>query len=176
MYYFDGIIVVEGKQDVSFLSSFIQSEYVITNGYDLPSSELGYLEAASSKKTIIVLTDSDSAGELIRSKINLPSSINIRVDLNTCNKRGKHGVAESSQEEIVNVLQEYLTKSPSNKEILSTSFLSSLGLSKKINRTFLAKKVPVGECNLKKLAVRLTTLEIPENEIKKIMEGKEDDN
>ena len=35
-YYFDGVIVVEGKSDVSYLSSFIDSRYFITNGYAVP--------------------------------------------------------------------------------------------------------------------------------------------
>ena len=34
-YYFNGVIVVEGKSDVSYLSSFIDSLYFTTNGYDI---------------------------------------------------------------------------------------------------------------------------------------------
>ena len=43
MKYFDGVIVVEGTGDVSFLSSFINAEYVILNGYDMPSDTIDYL-------------------------------------------------------------------------------------------------------------------------------------
>lgn len=63
MFYFNGIIVVEGKTDVAFLSSFIMSEYVITNGYELPKSEIAYLEAASKIKQVLVITDPDEPGK-----------------------------------------------------------------------------------------------------------------
>ena len=39
----DGIIVVEGKTDVSVLSSFLDAEYVITNGSAIDNDVLNYL-------------------------------------------------------------------------------------------------------------------------------------
>ena len=46
MFYFNGIIVVEGKTDVAFLSSVIMSEYVISNGYEVPKAGIAYLGGA----------------------------------------------------------------------------------------------------------------------------------
>ena len=42
-YFINKIIVVEGKEDVSYLSSFIDSEYIVTNGYELPKEEIEYI-------------------------------------------------------------------------------------------------------------------------------------
>ena len=50
MYYFDGIIVVEGKSDVSYLSSFIDALYITTNGYEIPDEEIDFLKHYSKQK------------------------------------------------------------------------------------------------------------------------------
>ena len=38
----NAIIVVEGKSDVQFLESFIDAEFVITNGSDVPRETINY--------------------------------------------------------------------------------------------------------------------------------------
>ena len=60
----NGIVVVEGKTDVSFLSSFIETEFITTNGSEISKDTIEYLK--NSKKDIYVLTDPDSPGERIR--------------------------------------------------------------------------------------------------------------
>ena len=42
--FFDGIIVVEGKNDASYLSSFVDTVFVITNGYEIPQKEIEFLK------------------------------------------------------------------------------------------------------------------------------------
>ena len=46
----DGIIVVEGSNDASFLSSLIDAEYVVLNGLEIKN--LNYLKKASEHKQI----------------------------------------------------------------------------------------------------------------------------
>ena len=107
-YCFDGLIVVEGKDDVAFLSSFINSLYVTTRGNVIPTEELDFLNHLNDKK-IIVLTDSDQAGDKIRERLNklLSNSINIRLDSISRKQKGKHGVAETTKEEVLNKLKPY---------------------------------------------------------------------
>ncbi|HPS18540.1 MAG TPA: DUF4093 domain-containing protein [Bacilli bacterium] len=158
MYYFDGVIVVEGKTDVAFLSSFIKAEYVMTNGYQLTEAELEYLNAVAVKKTVLIITDPDHAGEVIRSKIKIPKAYDIFLDINCCNKNGKHGVAECDKEEIARKLKGFFTECVQNQNEITTSFLISLGLDNKNKRAIFAKKVHVGIVNMKKLSTRLNTL------------------
>ena len=66
----DGIIVVEGKSDVSFLSSFINAEFVTTNGSEISKETIDYLKESIKNKDIYVLTDPDSPGERIRKILN----------------------------------------------------------------------------------------------------------
>ena len=61
----DGIIVVEGKEDVSYLSSFIKALFFTTNGLDISEEKIEFLKRVSEKQKIIILTDSDKAGEII---------------------------------------------------------------------------------------------------------------
>ena len=65
----DGVIVVEGKTDVSFLSSFVEAEFVTTNGSEISKETIDYLKKIAANKYIYVLTDPDYPGERIRKKI-----------------------------------------------------------------------------------------------------------
>lgn len=172
MFYFDGIIVVEGKNDVSFLSSFIDSLYVVTNGYDLPKEEIDFLQKAATTKKIIVLTDSDEAGKQIRDKLNSYnfSHMDAEVDIAKCNKNGKHGVAECDKEEVVNVLIEHLSNKPLDQGVISTKDLLAIGVTNKEERSHLSKELHLGKCNTKQLVKRINALNITKKQIEEVME------
>ena len=170
-YYLDGIIVVEGHGDEAFLSSFIKSLYIITNGYDLPKEDIDFLKHYSGKKKVIVFTDPDDAGKSIRKKINDYNfkHIDVEVAIDSCNKNGKHGVAECDKNTIINVLEEHLsTKEPICGNI-TTSKLMMLGVITKLDRDQLCKKLHLGICNGKQLVRRINVLNIDENTIVEAM-------
>ena len=171
-YYFDGVIVVEGKHDCAHVSSFVDSLFVVSNGYDVPLKELDFLKNLPSNKKVIVLTDSDQAGEQIRLKINecLPNSTNVRVDILKCHKKGKSGVAECEKEEIINVLNEHFVESKPSIGSLSISDLNSIGLNNKDKREYISKKFHLGICNTKTLLKRINFLGIRLNDLKKELE------
>ena len=172
-YYFDGVIVVEGTSDSAFLSSFIDSLFVETNGYQLPKQEIEFLKALPKEKKIIVLTDSDEAGKQIRNKLNnqLNGVINVSVDINLCNKNNKHGVAECDKNEIINILKEYLTKEQRNCQQLTTNDIIGLGINTKNKREYLCSKLNLGICNNKTMIKRMNLLKISKDDIKNTMEG-----
>lgn len=171
MHYFDGIIVVEGKSDEAFLSSFIEALYVTTNGYDLPKDEVEFLKHYAGSKKIIVLTDSDEAGKTIRKRINeygFPH-IDVEVDIKHCNKNNKHGVAECDQNEIINVLKEHLGFEKTLIGNVSTKDLIDANVSGKQARDYLAEKLHLGKCNNKQLLRRLNFLRITKEQINEAM-------
>ena len=92
----DRIIIVEGKSDEAFLSSYIGAVYVKTNGYSINKKDLDFINKYCGEKAPLILTDSDAAGMQIRDKINktIKNGINVVVDIAKCNKNNKHGVAE----------------------------------------------------------------------------------
>lgn len=170
-YEIDGILVVEGTGDASFLSSFIDCEIITTNGYDLPADKLAYLGVASTKKRVIVLTDSDEAGEAIRARIHKNvDCVDVRVNPAKCNKKNKHGVAECEKEEIVNVLKPFFTNVKKKSNILCEKDLFELGIENRQIYLFLEKKYKAYFSNKKQFLRSLNTLEITKKELSEAVE------
>lgn len=65
-------IIVEGKYDVIKLNSIIDGQIIKTDGFGLFKSEetKSYIRQLADKKGVIVLTDSDGAGLVIRNHLN----------------------------------------------------------------------------------------------------------
>ena len=64
------LIVVEGKSDIDFLSSFLDADFYKVNGSAINEKDIKYLKEVIKKRDIIVLTDPDYPGLQIRNKIN----------------------------------------------------------------------------------------------------------
>lgn len=111
-YYLDGVLVVEGKSDVSYLSSFIKAHYFITNGYDLTEQKLDFLSRVSKRRKVIVMTDNDEAGEKIARKIKTKISevFDVKSAKITRKSYKKCGVAETEHSAIVEALKDYLVE------------------------------------------------------------------
>lgn len=64
-------IIVEGKYDKIHLSQFIDAVIIVTNGFGIYKNEdtLSLIKHYAATSGIIILTDSDSAGNQIRGKI-----------------------------------------------------------------------------------------------------------
>lgn len=169
----DGVVVVEGKNDVAFLSSFIDAEFVTTNGSEISKDTIDYLKSISSKKKIYVLTDPDYPGERIR-KILDENIIGLKhcfVKKENSIKKGKVGVAESTKEEIENALSNAITTSNKTKGTLSMIDLYNLGLigcpDSEKKRKIISDKMNLGHCNAKTFLKRLNYLEVSCEELKR---------
>ena len=152
--YLDGILVVEGKEDASYLSNYIASEIVTTNGFEIPKGTITYLK----DKKVIVLTDPDEAGKRIREKLNklLPNSINVEVDIKKCVRNTKNGVAECDIEEVLTKLKPYSVNQKDSESDISLTDLYNLGLmNNKDLRDCVCEKLKLGKCNAKTLYKRL---------------------
>ena len=169
----NGIVVVEGKTDVSFLSSFIDSEFVITNGSEISKETIEYLK--NSNKDIYVLTDPDSPGERIRKILdeNISGLHHCFVKKEKSIKNGKVGVAESTKEEIENAFKNYVTTKKPEEGDLTMDDLVKLGLSgsKDANkiRIELSNKLHLGHCNAKTFLKRLNYRNINIEELKQLL-------
>ena len=83
----NGILVVEGKEDASYLSNYIASEIVVVNGFELNDNLISYLK----NKKVIVLSDPDEAGKTIRKQLNdrLNNVDNVEIDIAKCSRGRK---------------------------------------------------------------------------------------
>lgn len=66
-----GLVVVEGKYDKIKLKNFIDAEIVVTNGFGIFKNRemTDYIRRAAEKRGIIIMTDSDHAGFMIRDRL-----------------------------------------------------------------------------------------------------------
>ena len=111
-YYLDGVLVLEGKSDVSYLSSFIKTHYFITNGFDLSEQKLEFLARVSEVRKVVIMTDNDLAGENIANKIKSKISkvFVVKSAKNTRKSYKKCGVAETEYEAIIEALKDHLSE------------------------------------------------------------------
>ncbi|MCR5505915.1 MAG: DUF4093 domain-containing protein [Bacilli bacterium] len=167
----NGVIIVEGSNDASYISSLYDCLFVITNGYDIPKEERDFLINLPEEEKVYILTDSDEAGKNIREKLNkiLQNPINLTVDIAKCNKKGKHGVAECDKEELMKVLDPYTSKECEIGNI-TLSDLINLGVDTTEKRNYLSNELHLGKCNNKILLKRINYLNIKETRIRALME------
>ena len=174
MKYFNGVIVVEGTGDSSYLSSFICAEYVVLNGYDMPEDTLDYLKNIKNRR-ILVMTDPDEAGVLIEKRLKetgLKYETRI-VDLKMCDKHGKHGVAECKKEEILRVLgKDLVDANPFTNSITQAEFNSFGLMNSQEKRNELSEKLHLGVCNSKILFKRMNYHGITAEMIKEVYGNK----
>lgn len=164
----DGILVVEGKEDASYLSNYIVSEIVVVNGFEIDKDTIEYL----SNKKVIALLDPDDAGKRIRRTLNdlLPNITNVSVDIKKCTRGIKNGVAECEINEILSKLEPFCLKNQTFSSDIKESDLYSLGLAgDKEKRAKLCKKLKLGKCNAKLLYKRLVYNGISLEKLEKIV-------
>ena len=169
----NGIIVVEGKSDVAFLSEFIDAEFVITNGSEIPSKTIEYLKKAQEKRDIFVLTDPDFPGKKIRDKLDqsIPNLKHCFVSKEHSIKKNKVGVAESTKEEVLEALQKYVQVNKNETGAITQSDLVRLELvgseNSSAKRNLIIDKFHLGYCNAKTFLKRLNYCKLTLEEIEK---------
>ena len=189
----DGVIVVEGKSDVAFLSSFITAEFITTNGSEISKDTINYIKKVSETKKVYVLTDPDYPDgeicvryygvmlgyyndEAATRKVldeNIPNLNHCFIKKECSIKNGKVGVAESTKEEIENALKNAVTTKVEYKENISMNDLVNLGLSgqpdSESKRNKIAKQLSIGHCNAKTFLKRLNYCDINIDDLKKML-------
>lgn len=166
--FLDGILVVEGKEDASYLSNYISSEIVVINGFELDNRVIEYLK----NHKVIALLDPDEAGIKIREKLNsfIPNVINVEIDINKCTKGEKNGVAECEIDEVLTKLKPFVVKENRQTFVVKKSDLYELGLlTNKELRDYICEKLKLGKCNGKTLYKRIASANVDIETIKKLI-------
>lgn len=167
-----GIIVVEGNQDKAFLSSFINGEIFVTNGFDVSLDKINLLKQLSIKHTIFLLLDPDDSGEKIRKTIkeNIDNYIDINITFKNRNNYKKKGVAECEKEAILEALKPYEGKRVEPTTLISAYQWYDLGINQKTIRKKLAEKFNIPYGNFKSFVHYLNLLEINEDKIREVID------
>ena len=161
-------LIVEGKEDASYLSNYIASEIIVTNGYELDSSLISYLK----DKEVIVMTDPDEAGKQIRNRLNgmLNKVHNVEVDISKCIRGKKNGVAECQIDEILCKLALFFENHPENHPEITSFDLYELKISENSQlRAYVSEKLNLGACNNKQLLKRMNNTHVKLEVLKDIV-------
>ena len=114
------VIIVEGRYDVNTLSQIVDATIVETSGFGIfkDKDKQGMLRSLAERRGIIVFTDSDGAGFVIRNFISgivdsryiknayIPDIQGKEKRKNAPSKEGKLGVEGMSREIIINALKQ----------------------------------------------------------------------
>ena len=166
--YLDGILVVEGKEDASYLSNYIASEIVVVNGFEIKEPTIAYLK----NKKVIIFTDPDEAGIKIRKTLNekLEKAINVEIDICECTRGNKNGVAECRIDVVLDKLSPFFIEKRETIDAITAFDLYNLNISKdKCLRDYVCEQLNLGECNNKKLLRRLNLNHVKLSELEEIV-------
>lgn len=169
------VIVVEGKTDVDFLSSFIEADFVTTNGSAVSQETLNYIESLSKTRDIIVLTDPDSPGKRIRDIVaeRVPSVIHAFIPKEKAIRGKKVGVAESDKQTVEDALRNLIPNKPLPEATITAAMLYDLGLSGGSDSAALRAKVGTklhfGPTNAKTFLKRVNALGVSPERLKEVM-------
>ncbi len=141
-------IIVEGKYDKIKLDSLVDANVITTGGFAIfnDNEKIHLIKRLASKSKIIILTDSDGAGHLIRSHIKTALSPEQIINLYTPqiagkekrksapSKEGNLGVEGIEAKKIVDILSPYFDGAPKKEHIeITKADFYSYGLSGREN-------------------------------------------
>lgn len=171
------VIVVEGKKDTEKVQLAVEADTIETQGIALEDETLKLIEHAQNTRGVIVLTDPDYPGEMIRKKItrHVPGVKHAFVTANegTPTHKGTLGIEHVSIETIRKALAGLYESYEQKEPTVSKKFLRENGLmngknSKKL-RILLGEKLRIGYTNSKQLQKRLSMFNITEEKVLQIM-------
>ncbi len=168
-------IVVEGKHDTENLRKYYDCATIETGGTSLPDEVVSRIREAAGRTGVIVFTDPDAPGNMIRNKVNaaVPGCLNAFVNKKDARTDKKVGVEHAGMDALDEALSHLVTYSASGEESISAADMAELGLSgtpdAAENRQRLGERLHIGNANAKTFRRRLNHLGISKEEIRKAM-------
>ncbi len=161
-YNLNALLIVEGENDKSYLSNFLNSHIFVTDGFDA-KRQIDYLKQVKQVRQIILLLDPDPDGRKIAQFLldNLGDCPNIYLEYESTKK--KHGVFECDKDTIIKSLEPFFVDTPETPTLSMSTLLRYIDKKEKI----LAKYHIVGKTN-KNLLEKLNVLKITENDLQLI--------
>lgn len=177
------VLVVEGKDDTQRLRQYYQVDTIETNGSALSPETLEAIRQAQALRGVIVFTDPDISGQLIRQTIveAVPGVQQAFLDREAAKPKhkGSLGVEHANFQAIDEALQAVyeVVEEDSAKEKIRPSQLMALGLigqpSSSQRREYLSQSLKLGHVSGKQLGKRLNAFGIPYDKVCQVMQAYE---
>lgn len=169
------IIVVEGKSDLIFLSSFLDADIITTNGSEISKETLDLIKKANETRGVIILTDPDYPGIRIRNIISdyIGDCKHAFVEKNKAIKGKKVGIAETKKEDILEALKNVITFKKETKKEVNENDLYELGLigkdESKNKREKICQYYHLGWCNGKTFLKRINMFGLTKKDLEEVI-------
>jgi len=169
------VIVVEGVHDSANLKKYYDCETIITHGTHIGSDVMDEIKQCQNRVGVIVFTDPDAPGNMIRHRINeaVPGCLNAFVNKKDARTSKKVGVEHADFEALEEALSSLVTWSDQVGS-LTMEDMFELGLTGSDDSAFvrekLGEKLQIGNGNSKTMLGRLNHLGIGKDELKEILE------
>ncbi|GAB6138910.1 ribonuclease M5 [Halanaerobaculum tunisiense] len=180
------VIVVEGRDDVDAIKRAVEAEVIITGGFSFGEQVIEQIRLAQQRKGVIIFTDPDHAGELIRKRIKAEVSGCKDAYLTQAEaiKDNDIGIENAPPEAIQEALSKAQAEHESQIEQFSKQDLIQLGLlgnpQAKEKRRLVGKELGIGYANGKQFLNRLNHYGISPQElvtaVEKVTRGDNNEN
>ena len=176
-------IIVEGRDDESIVSRAIDAMIIVTHGFGIKKETWDLIDKAYKEKGIIIFTDPDHAGEMIRRKIEskYPNAMHANIQRSKAKKDKDIGIENAKIKDIVEAVMSARgsknDKSISEKERaieaepekICIKDLFELGLfggeESGIKRERICANLGIGYCNAKGFVKRVNSFGITKKDI-----------
>lgn len=166
------LIVVEGKHDVQKLHTLFDCDTVITNGLSLDAGSMELIRSAADNHGVIVLTDPDHPGEVIRKAVMeiAPKAKHAFVNKRDAIGTRNVGIEYATDEAIIEALENCVVFEDKINSITWSEYLSLDISGNKERRNRVCESFHTGFCNNKTLFKRLNMLGIKYEDVKKVLD------
>lgn len=176
-------IIVEGRDDEARVKQSIDAMIIVTHGFGIKEETWKLIDKAYREKGVIIFTDPDHAGEMIRRKIEkrCPKALHANLSREKARKNKDIGVENASSEDILTAILSAKSKKSETqgKSLLSNNLQSESPLSPediyalgicggegaKIRRERLCDKLGIGYTNAKGFIKRANDFGISKKDI-----------
>lgn len=160
------VIVVEGRDDTAAINNAVKAVTIETHGYGISSSTWEKLDVAYKTKGLIIMTDPDYAGRLIRERIiaRYPEAKQAFLTAEKAKKKDDIGIENAAPEDIVAALKRARCTLSDGRTEFGTADLEKNRLvgdeNARNRRTALGNELGLGYCNSKQLLKKLNFMGI----------------
>ncbi len=164
------VIVVEGRDDLDAVKKAVDAEVIITKGFRLSKAVINRIKVAQKKKGVIVFTDPDHAGEMIRKRIvkEVPGCKHSYLSQAKATKNNDIGIENANPKAIKEALAKAKVSYEDKEETFSKEDLAALGLfgtpQARELRNKLGNEIGIGYANTKQFLKRLNNYGITRKE------------
>ncbi|KPU43087.1 ribonuclease M5 [Oxobacter pfennigii] len=164
------IIVVEGRDDYIAVKRAVDAEIIVTGGWSLRKSVRESIKTAGERRGVIIFTDPDYAGEMIRKRVqSLVKGCKhafLPVDLAT--KNGDIGIENAEPQDILDALNKARAESTEKRQEFTVNDLIENGLlgtlESGLKRDKIGRILGIGHANGKQFLSRLNNYGITREE------------